>query len=265
MLYSPNPALDAPLPGALPAPAGSVRAGLSAAWDPAFLRNHLWRPLAAFVIAALLLMGLHLDQSIADALYAMQGDAWRLKSGFLTQDILHEGGRRLVQGLWLATLLAWAASFTRPEWGRWRRPLAYLLLSVLLAAVVVGVLKRVTHMDCPWDLLRYGGSRELYGLFSRRPAGLDSAGCFPAGHAGAGFAWVAAYFFLRATAPRWRWWGLGFGLGLGLVFGFAQQLRGAHFLSHDLWALMLAWLTALLLYRLVLVGTAATAKAGVGL
>jgi membrane-associated PAP2 superfamily phosphatase len=41
---------------------------------------------------------------------------------------------------------------------------------------------------------------------------------------------------------------LGFALGLGGVFGLAQQLRGAHFLSHDVWTLMICWLIALALY-----------------
>jgi membrane-associated PAP2 superfamily phosphatase len=41
---------------------------------------------------------------------------------------------------------------------------------------------------------------------------------------------------------------LSVGLGLGLLFGFAQQLRGAHFLSHDLWTLGIAWSAALTLY-----------------
>ena len=38
-----------------------------------------------------------------------------------------------------------------------------------------------------------------------------------------------------------------------MMFGIAQQLRGAHFLSHDLWALMLCWLVALAMHRVMLV------------
>jgi membrane-associated PAP2 superfamily phosphatase len=44
---------------------------------------------------------------------------------------------------------------------------------------------------------------------------------------------------------------LGFGLAAGLIFGLAQQLRGAHFLSHDLWALAISWLVALALHRMM--------------
>ncbi|MNV84902.1 hypothetical protein D3C71_1788110 [compost metagenome] len=35
---------------------------------------------------------------------------------------------------------------------------------------------------------------------------------------------------------------------MGLLFGFAQQLRGAHFLSHDVWTLAISWFVALALY-----------------
>jgi len=117
-------------------------------------------------------------------------------------------------------------------------------------------------MDCPWDLLRYGGGKVYYGLFTRRPPGMGSAGCFPAGHASAGYAWVALYFFFLHARPRLRWWGLATGLLAGLVFGIAQQLRGAHFLSHDVWALMVCWLVALALYRGMLVPRASTALQG---
>jgi membrane-associated PAP2 superfamily phosphatase len=41
------------------------------------------------------------------------------------------------------------------------------------------------------------------------------------------------------------------GLVAGGVFGAAQQLRGAHFLSHDLWTLATCWTVSLLLFLLV--------------
>ncbi|MDU4093940.1 MAG: phosphoesterase, partial [Pantoea sp.] len=38
---------------------------------------------------------------------------------------------------------------------------------------------------------------------------------------------------------------------LGLVMGYGQMMRGAHFLSHNLWAGWWVWLTQLLTYRYV--------------
>ena len=44
--------------------------------------------------------------------------------------------------------------------------------------------------------------------------------------------------------PAWRIPALGVALAAGAAFGIAQQLRGAHFLSHDLGALALCVLVA---------------------
>lgn len=218
-----------------------------------FYRHHLWLPLAAFTVLSAWLMGLGADQWLADGIYAAGGHAWALQSSPLVQGVIHEGGRQASKWAWYAVAVCLLVALAhRPLWS-WRMPLAYLLLSTLLSTALVAAMKRGTHMDCPWDLLRYGGEKAYYGLFARRPVGMGSAGCFPAGHASAGYAWVALYFFFLATRPQWRWWGLACALVAGLVFGIAQQLRGAHFLSHDLWALMLCWLVALSLHRLMLV------------
>lgn len=53
-------------------------------------------------------------------------------------------------------------------------------------------------MECPWDLTRYGGDLPFVGLLERRPADMPDTACFPAGHASAGYAWLALYFFLAA-------------------------------------------------------------------
>lgn len=75
--------------------------------------------------------------------------------------------------------------------------------------------------------------------------------CFPAGHASAGYAWLCLYYFALLWRPSWRWAGLWIGLGAGLVFGISQQLRGAHFLSHDVATALICWLLSLGLYLIV--------------
>ena len=50
--------------------------------------------------------------------------------------------------------------------------------------------------------------------------------------------------------------------GAGLVFGSGQQLRGAHFLSHDLWSLAVCWFLALGLFCLFAVPPGAVAPDG---
>lgn len=192
---------------------------------------------------------LGLDQRLADALYAWQGHRWALRHAWTTEWVVHRIGRGISLLAWVAMLVAWLASLRVARWRRWRRPLAYLLLSTLTAAALIACTKAATGMDCPWDLLRYGGDRPFVGLFTARPSGLERGHCFPAAHAGTGYAWVALYFFTAEVRPRWRGTAWLPGVLAGAVFGLSQQLRGAHFLSHDLTALALCWALAALLYR----------------
>lgn len=223
------------------------------AFDRDFLARHAGWPLLAFVFATVLLIPLRGDLWLADRLYAWEGHRWSLQQGFITQHLVHVMGKRLSTLGWYCVALLLIASGSFPRLKAWRRPLFFLLLATALSTAAVGTLKLWTDMDCPWDMARYGGSRPFIDLFTARPALLPRASCFPAGHASAGYAWVALYFFFLATQSRLRWLGLGTGLAVGLLFGFAQQLRGAHFLSHDLWTLAVCWSIALLLYAWLLV------------
>ncbi|WP_242457928.1 phosphoethanolamine--lipid A transferase [Halomonas sp. YLGW01] len=194
---------------------------------------------ATFLAVMLFGRSAGLDFRLADAFYHLQGDTWSLHHAFLTEQVLHEGGRLLSQSMGVTAILALIASWLFPALRTWRRPLGYLVLAVATSTLGVSLLKQLISMDCPWDLSRYGGARAHVGLLATRPADYPDTACFPAGHASAGYAWIALYYFFNATRPRWRWAGLGLAIAMGLAFGIAQQLRGAHFLSHDLWTLML--------------------------
>lgn len=202
------------------------------------------------------------DFWLADRLYALEGHAWTLKSHPLLEPLIHTGGRSASLVAWLLVVVAYVWSCFDVRLARWRRALAYLALTTLLATAVVSGLKSATGMDCPWDLTRYGGDRAFVSLFEHRPATMPPAACFPAAHASAGYAWVTLYFFFLATRPRLRWVGLSFALAVGATFGFAQQLRGAHFLSHDLWALVTCWLVALAGYLLFFKSSSRRASTG---
>lgn len=200
-----------------------------------------------FTALMLVEQGLQLDFRLADALYQWQGGEWALQDHVLLQEWLHRGGRNLSQWMGAGVVLALLASLPPTPLRPWRRPLLFLFLAVAGSTLAVSTLKQLISMECPWDLARYGGEWPFVGLLAWRPDGMPDTACFPAGHASAGYAWLALYYFLAATLPRRRWLGLATGLGLGLVFGITQQLRGAHFLSHDLWTLMLCWTISSLL------------------
>jgi len=247
------------LPAAHPLLPSSTAIGLKS-------RSHIvWIPLILAVLASALLMTGNGDQWLADQLYRWQGGQWALKDAWWTSQLIHKGGRNLT---WAAALLVMFALLRSRLDSRWRplgRPLLYLLLAVGLSTGLIALLKTWTHMDCPWDLQRYGGLRPFIGLFQTRPLLLGHAACFPAGHAGSGYAWMALFFFMREVRPQWRWPALLIALALGAVFGVAQQLRGAHFLSHDLWSLAISWTLAstLSLWMLDSASTAAATRAPV--
>ena len=177
-------------------------------------------------------------------MYALQGGAWHYRDAWWTSQLLHTGGKWLSVGAGLGVAAAGLLAWCRPGLAHWRRPLAYLLLSVALSTALVSLIKSVSAVDCPWDLSRYGGQQPWLDLLQAWRVRGPSSGCFPAGHASAGYAWIALYFLAAARAPRWRWPALLLALALGGAFGLAQQLRGAHFASHDLASLTLCWVCA---------------------
>lgn len=212
---------------------------------------HLWLPALVFLACNLLLRGLHGDQWLASRLYAWEGHAWALRSAHWARVVMHDEARRIVIGAWVALLILWCLSTRWSALARERRALGYLLLATTVSALAIAWMKAWTHVDCPWDLAAYGGRRAFHGFFSGLVRS-TSGRCFPAGHAGSGYAWVAMYFVLEARPSRLRWCALAAALALGAALGAVQQLRGAHFMSHDLWSLTICWYVALGLSRLML-------------
>lgn len=219
---------------------------------PAWLAWQLLLPLSGFAAANLVLLQLGGDRWLATHIYLWEGGRWALEDGFVTSALVHDAGKRLSALAWLGVCACAAVAWSRPAWRPWRRPLLYLALAVLLSTSVVAWMKSWTHVDCPWDLAGLGGTRSYHDLLATLPAHAPRGHCFPAGHASAGYAWIALFFFFGRARPRWRWKGLAIGLGAGLVFGISQQLGSAHFASHDAWTLMVCWLVALLLHRAML-------------
>ena len=149
--------------------------------------------------------------------------------------------RLVIVGL-LVTL---AGGLVSPRWSAARGTAIYLLATIALAWGIVGLLKHVTNVPCPWSLLGFGGERPHVGLFSPRPAGFGSAACFPGAHSASGFALFAFYFAFRDSRPHRARILLAIATLVGGIFAFGQEARGAHFLSHDVSSAFIAWFVAL--------------------
>lgn len=214
-----------------------------------FYWRHLRAPLVLFVMLAALLASTTLDISIAHALYFDEARSrWIGATSWWTNELIHRDGAWLVRSVAALALGLWIAAWVRPELHELRRPALYCFVSIVLSVGLVGLLKTLTNVDCPRDLTEFGGAFPFIHLFEQRPEALRHARCFPAAHASSGYALLALYFVLRERSRIAARWGLAAGLSMGLVFGIAQQSRGAHFVSHDVWSAMLVWTASLSLY-----------------
>lgn len=194
-----------------------------------------------------------LDLYLGGLVYDPVTGTWPYRSLFLTSDILHTGGRQFVVLLALSGLVLLLASFRVAALVPYRGVLLFVLVAGATGPALVSLMKGTTHIYTPWDLMQFGGDMPYIRLFDSAPAGSLPGHAFPGGHASGGFAWFGPYLLLLSAGNRWRGLALLFPLLLGGVFGLTQELRGAHFLSHDLIALAICWL-ATLFWALVFLG-----------
>lgn len=138
-------------------------------------------------------------------------------------------------------------------WGIYRRNGRVITTMLLfgIGPLVVGVLKAFSAHSCPWDLVEYGGKAISYVLMGTTPVGAGPGHCFPGGHASSGFAVMALFFLFYPEQPRLAMLCWLLGMGLGMLMGFGQIMRGAHFLTHNLWAGWWVWLSQLTLFWMI--------------
>ncbi len=185
-----------------------------------------------------------IDHWLAAKFYDSSSHTWPLREHWLAQTALHRGAQYSAKALGLALLVSIFIQALSKRTKGVPKGLSCLFLAMLAGPLVIGILKSITHLPTPWDTIAFGGSVPHIRLFDSVPVGVPVGHGFPAAHASVGFAFCALYFTAILSLPRRRFQGLALGLCLGLLFGFAQQTRGAHFLSHDLFSLAICWTAA---------------------
>ncbi|MGQ0619313.1 MAG: phosphatase PAP2 family protein [Panacagrimonas sp.] len=209
--------------------------------------------IALFLATLALLCDLSpLDRWVATRFFDPALHAFPARHAFWAEDVLHRGGIWLVALVALSALGLLIGSIRSGRLRRWRREAAFLLACIVLTTGSIGLLKRTTDVDCPWDLAEYGGSNPYVHVFQPKPLGLLPGRCFPGGHSSGGFSLMAIGFVLAARRSRWARPVLIAAFALGLGFAVTQWARGAHFPSHDLWSAFIAWNAAWWLARAML-------------
>ncbi len=159
---------------------------------------------------------------------------------------LHNAGRWLAFAAW-AALIVWAAWPARTAAARVTT--LWAAVCVLLAALLVAAIKHASGTDCPWSLQGLGGVRPYLSHWTNwavtdAAVGARAGRCFPSGHASAAFAFLPVYVLCRTPHPRIAQMALTVTMALGVAYGWLQVARGAHFVSHVVWAAWLCWLVA---------------------
>lgn len=222
-----------------------------------------------FVLPSLFYFGITLiiylmnwDYDLSLYFYDLQGSHWSLKKAFLTETVIHRYGKYFSIIVYVFIIILYILSLyqhsisSAPVKNRLlacKQGLLYLVVSTLIATLSISMLKHLTHIDCPWSMRGLGGTSEYFPwlnvLFSSHN---EKGQCFPAGHASAAYAFFSLYFFSLCYVRKKALFVLMMVIFFGVLFGLSQQLRGAHFISHDITTAYLCWMINAVFYVFML-------------
>lgn len=194
------------------------------------------------------------DLAIQQYLYLPLEKVWILKDPtFILHKIFYTGIKIPIYIIGVGALAASLISWKKDIWNDYRKGFLIVALSLIILPLSIAVVgKNATNVQCPSDLLEFGGiipyvkHFESYPLNTKSPDGKWSKGkCWPAGHASGGFALFSLYCLFRKKTNKL----LAFiaAMSIGQIMGVYQMLRGSHFLSHHLITMFLALILVSLL------------------
>lgn len=181
-----------------------------------------------------------LDHALIAPWLTPQGIFFERDNWWLTH-IAHQAVKQLIIVMLLVLLVQFVASFYVSKWRDYRWPAGYVLCSALVSTLLVGLLKSHSAHACPWSLVQVNHQGFDWLLYSQQ-----AGHCFPGGHASAGFGLIALFFAYWPSQPKKALLYLLASVVLGFAMGWGQMMRGAHFLSHNLWTLWVCWAVNLL-------------------
>lgn len=194
-----------------------------------------------------------LDSWLIAPFYDTQQLAFPLKNDWFIETVMHLWLKYFVIAISLVFLGLFLLGYVKknPVWIKQnQRVFIWTFISMIACTTLISILKHMSNHSCPWDLAIYGGIQPHLTLFQSLPIGAKAGHCFPGGHASAGFSIMAIYFGFRDSKPVLAQTALWVGVIAGLVMGWGQMMRGAHFMSHNIWTGLIVWLFLLTLYLL---------------
>lgn len=191
-----------------------------------------------------------IDFSISSWFYDAQTRTFPLASDVLWRDWLHHKLRYSLRPFQMLSVILWLASFFWEPLKKWRSTFLYFVLSSVVAAGLVAELKILTQRACPYQLTEFGGEATFYPLFSGVPE-IPGNKCWPGGHVLHAFTLFPLYFI------AWRHGMNKTAIGIlivvvafGMLLNVTQIVRGHHFLSHNMWSMLIGWSVAMTFDRI---------------
>lgn len=155
---------------------------------------------------------------------------------------------------YLCFLCLWLASFKVASLKPSRWSYGYMFWVSILSTGLVGLLKSHSRHACPWNMTQSTGTGFVWDFSATQ------GHCFPGGHASTGFALITGFFVYWLISKKYAYLFLLLGVTLGFIMGWGQMMRGAHFLSHNLWTAWTIFTFNVVLYAIFYKKFQSTAK-----
>ena len=160
--------------------------------------------------------------------------------------------KQLVIWIGIGLVLIILSSFKFDRLRQYRYGCLLVLLSLITVPGVVALLKIITNVYCPDELMRYNGTMPYVTLFENYPVNFapsKSGKCFPAAHSTIGFAFMSLFFVFRRNT--YKWIGLVGGIVFGWIIGIYQVMRGTHFVYDTFSSMLIGWITIVALDKII--------------
>ena len=214
-----------------------------------FLQFCVWFALLLFAVIALVPPE-SVDMSLARLFYKVTEGAW-VHNAFV-DFWAYKGAKWVTTGIVLATFVVFLWSLRKGS-ALFTNTMTRLLASVIVSLVAVWLLNLTSGVACPWSLAEFSpqGAKLLHPFAYLFTGDAAQGRCWPAGHAGTGFALFGFFFAVRRLWPERKLLQAAVFaavMAFGLMCAATRMLQGAHFLSHSVATMLLDFAIAGLIF-----------------
>lgn len=200
--------------------------------------------LSAAILCFYCPIGGHIDLALISPWAGQTGD-FPLRDNWYLTELNHRYVKLIIIYIYAFYFLTWLASFKFEKLKNKRAEYAYFFFVSMICTLSIGLIKAHSNQACPWNMTTPNPLGFTWNFT------VKDGHCFPGGHASTGFALMTGYFvYLKSNSKR-AYFFLIAGIALGFLMGWAQMMRGAHFLSHNLWTAWITWFINIIIYLFI--------------